>query len=661
MNGYFKFLKLITFPFYIFVLAIYNVLKSFYNIFIRSVFFEHVITRKEKLAFRLFIWISITFLVVFVLFTLFGMVFPIFNLLKLYIEYYFLVLLSLLLKFLPVLLLDLGIIIYEDFFGEKKTELYRLSKAKRNEFRFKAISDNKIFVGTTIDSKKKPVYLTNDMRALHTLAIGTTGSGKTEGFIKPWVLQDILRGYGAVIVDPKGDIKLFNEIYSYHKVFNKHDQNFYYLNLGDPEHSNTYNPIFRGTATELKDRIMNMVSWGSERYYRIQSEMYLFNLLLAIESLNKKITIEDLYLLFTNPHALSRLIEMIKNQVLVIELQTMLENYSVFRKECQSLVSNLGMLSKGPLSSVVNTYNPDIDLLEAYKNNDVLFFSLPTNLLTDTARAFGRMLLMDLQSTSGYIHLYNIQRRFYPVFIDEFGEFAIDDFISWLNKARSSGYSIHIAFQEAADLEKIDRTFMKQVIGNTSIKVVFCVHDNETAETLAKILGTVTVKKETERIDKTIFNQSEGMVGSVREVEEFKVHPNVIKNGLRQGQCLIWGKIPQFYYHLLNADYIEVDYPLVNFEVRHKDKEFVRKEDCLRVKDWFDEAPVEIMNFVGVKDDESVRDDVKKAVSYSGVVEEVWRGNSDDVLDYIETNELNNLHAEVDLNKNGIEDEEENK
>ena len=106
-------------------------------------------------------------------------------------------------------------------------------------------------------------------------------------------------------------------------------------------------------------------------------------------------------------------------------------------------------------------------------------------------------------------------------------------------------------------MEKIDRTFMKQVIGNTSIKVVFCVHDNETAETLSKILGTVTVKKETERIDKTILSQAEGMVGSIREVEEFKIHPNIIKNELRQGQCLIWGKIPEFYYSLLNADYIE--------------------------------------------------------------------------------------------------------
>lgn len=659
MKIIFSILKVITFPFYLFVKLFYFIIRSLFNICIGSVFFEHTITRREKLIAHLVLMVcGIVIGFILIIFML-SHVIPKLELVKLYLEYYQLVILSFILKIYPILLLDLAIVIYEELTSNNKTELYRIPQGKRDELRFKAIDKNKVFVGTTIDNNKKPFYLTNEMRGLHTLAIGTTGFGKTESFIKPWVLQDILRGYGATIVDPKGDIKLFHEIYSYHKAFNKHDQNFYYLNLGDPENSNTYNPIYRGTATEIKDRVMNMVSWGSERYYRIQSEMYLYNILLAIESLDKKITIEDLYLLFTRPKALTILAELVKDPVLATELQTILGNYDVFRKECQSLVSNLGMLSKGPLSPVVNTYNPDIDLLSAYENNDVLYFSLPTNLLTDTARSFGRMLLMDLQSTSGYIHLYNKPRRFYPVFIDEFGEFAVEDFISWLNKARSSGYSIHIAFQEAADLEKIDRTFMKQVIGNTSIKVVFCVHDNETAETLSKILGTVTVKKETERIDKTILSQAEGMVGSIREVEEFKIHPNIIKNKLRQGQCLIWGKIPEFYYSLLNADYIESNYKMVDFKVKHKEKDAISKEDCLRVKDWFNES-VNVSSVIQEMENSHPQEEIYRPVeNISSKSEEIWQKNSDEIMDHIETIELNNLHAEMDENKNGIEDEEE--
>lgn len=650
-------LKIVTFPVYIFVKLFYVILRSIFNVFIGSVFFEHTITRKEKFVVRMFFTLLFVFSILLYFIFVASSFIQRLNLLKLYIEYFSIVVLSYFLKYWPVVVLDIVILIFEELTDNRRKDLFRLPAEKRAKYRERAIMKDKIFVGSSMDYRKKPLYLTNEMRSLHTLAIGTTGSGKTEGFLKPWALQDILRGYGAIIVDPKGDVKLFHEIYSYHKAFNKHNQNFYYLNLGDPEHSNTYNPIFRGTATELKDRIMNMVSWGSERYYRIQSEMYLFNILLAIESLNKKITVEDLYLLFTQPQALSKLIDRVSDPVLVIELQNILENYSAFRKECNSLVSNLGLLSKGPLSSLVNTYNPDIDLLDAYQSNDVLFFSLPTNLLTDTARAFGRMLLMDLQSTSGYIHLYDIPRRFYPVFIDEFGEFAVDDFISWLNKARSSGYSIHIAFQEAADLEKIDRTFMKQIIGNTSVKVVFCVHDNETAETMSKILGTVTVKKETERIDKTYITQYEGMVGSVREVEEFRIHPNVIKNGLRQGQCLIWGKIPEFYYSLLNADYIETDFDIADFEVKHRKEKRVKDEDCLLVKNWLSESvDVSIL----IKDMDN---------SYS--VEEVFKNRKEkkerkdniskyDMTDeHIDNFELNNIHAKIDEDKNGIDDNDQ--
>ena len=39
--------------------------------------------------------------------------------------------------------------------------------------------------------------------------------------------------------------------------------------------------------------------------------------------------------------------------------------------------------------------------------------------------------------------------------------------------------------------------------------------------------------------------------------------------------------------------------------------------------------------------------------------EEIWHKNLDEIMDHIETIELNNLHAEMDENKNGIEDEEE--
>ncbi len=74
---------------------------------------------------------------------------------------------------------------------------------------------------------------------------------------------------------------------------------------------------------------------------------------------------------------------------------------------------------------------------------------------------------------------------------------------------------------------------------NTATKIAFQIQDSEDVEWFCSLLGTKTTTKETYQAENGILWDSRTEMKSVREVEEFVIHPNQIKN-LRLGQALLY-------------------------------------------------------------------------------------------------------------------------
>jgi hypothetical protein len=110
-----------------------------------------------------------------------------------------------------------------------------------------------------------------------------------------------------------------------------------------------------------------------------------------------------------------------------------------------------------------------------------------------------------------------------------FGDKGID------GVARGAGVGIVIAHQSRADLAAISPEFMKRVEANTNTKIIGSLEDADDREHYARILGTKKSKKETLQIQDGFFGDSPTGIKSVREVEEFVVHPNEFVN-LGRGQ-----------------------------------------------------------------------------------------------------------------------------
>lgn len=79
---------------------------------------------------------------------------------------------------------------------------------------------------------------------------------------------------------------------------------------------------------------------------------------------------------------------------------------------------------------------------------------------------------------------------------------------------------------------------------NTSTLYAFLQKRAESAEIIAGIAGTHTVSRSTERHSKLLFMDIPTGEKSVREVEEYRIHPNLIKTqGV--GECAVIKKYPR--------------------------------------------------------------------------------------------------------------------
>lgn len=104
-----------------------------------------------------------------------------------------------------------------------------------------------------------------------------------------------------------------------------------------------------------------------------------------------------------------------------------------------------------------------------------------------------------------------------------------------MDRARGAGCGIVIAHQSRADLTAVSPEFQKRIEANANTKIIGSMEDPQDREYYAKILGTKTTHKETIQVQEDWFGSHATGMKSIREVEEFIVHPNHIAS-LERGE-----------------------------------------------------------------------------------------------------------------------------
>src|SRR6202011_4113709 len=91
--------------------------------------------------------------------------------------------------------------------------------------------------------------------------------------------------------------------------------------------------------------------------------------------------------------------------------------------------------------------------------------------------------------------------------IDEFSALGADHVIALLARGRESGFSVLLATQELADLDRAAPGLRDQVLGNTAVKIAHRQDVPTSAQTVAQMAGTIRAWEETRQMGGRLFGR----------------------------------------------------------------------------------------------------------------------------------------------------------
>lgn len=315
----------------------------------------------------------------------------------------------------------------------------------------------------------------------HTLVVGATGSGKT--VTQRWMtVRAIERGMGAVVIDPKGDRGMREDL---HRAALLAGRTFIEWTPGGPS---VYNPYAHGSETEIADRVLAGERFTEPHYLR-QAQRYLGHVVRALRGAGLQVSLQ-------------RIVQHMKPQQLELLVRNLPETEA---NATHAYLDSLTPRQQGDLAGVRDrlailaesdvgawldpvTEGADrFDLLEAVMARSVVYFDLASDSRPLLTQMLGAAIVQDVQSTVAVM-----QRRPIPtlVVIDEFSAVAAEQVVRLFGRARSAGLSLILSTQELADLRLPGHErLLEQVMGNLSVLIAHRQVVPDSAELIASLAG----------------------------------------------------------------------------------------------------------------------------------------------------------------------------
>lgn len=420
---------------------------------------------------------------------------------------------------------------------------------------------DRVTLGKVSGSLWRAEELTDGQMNHHVHIVGASGYGKTV-LLSHIIRQRIAQGKGLLFIDLKGDIETILKFSKFVADSDRMDD-LQIFSLSDQKLSHGYNLIGSGTPTQIRDKVMMSLVW-SEEYYKNQSASYLLKLLIGLcwlrDNQGFNVHLGVLLECSQNVAKLQKIAgnvpfeeETIKGHFeSCVDFLNTAENY----KSIQGLRTQLESLIYADFGKMLTDDELGIDLFKSVTESKITFMFLDTRRYGETAKTVGRFILQDLKMVSAKVdaEVPAANRKPYTVMVDEFADLAQEDFIGFLDRARSSKMSVVVAHQEICDLQRISPEFAGRLMGNTSTLYAFLQKRPESAEIISGMAGTRSVWKRTKQTERFGFLEIDSGNGSKREVEEFVIHPNTIKS-LRVGKCVCIKKYPEARAYLVDVNY----------------------------------------------------------------------------------------------------------
>lgn len=402
-----------------------------------------------------------------------------------------------------LILFDLGKELFKLAFRKITGRAPPLEKIERSRLGVRKTTELEESIGIDTKTKKNLLMSEIDFRR-HSFIVGASGFGKTN-LISILQENSLKQNKPIIFFDPKGDMEALT---TFQKICKKYNRPCYIFS----EHykdSVSLNPLLEGTINQVVDRIMRSFEW-TEPFYRDASRRSLTKALKNLEKDERPFTLK-----------------------VIFEELVQMES-----KDNVGLISKLEAILVSDFGKILNSGPEGLTLSKVRDEKACLYIGLSTQGYGETATAVGKLFLGELlynsyKTLSAVEHQDGLNNPI-SIYFDEFGSLVTPEFIELQNKCRGAGMELTVAVQTASDIDRVNPDLTKQVIENAGNMFILKQRLDESASLFADSIGTIMSKKETHVLE----NGEVQAKGSVREVNELIVHPDIIKN-LGIGQCVL--------------------------------------------------------------------------------------------------------------------------
>ncbi|OEJ20928.1 TraM recognition domain-containing protein [Streptomyces subrutilus] len=326
----------------------------------------------------------------------------------------------------------------------------------------------------------------------------------------------------------------------------------------------TYNPIRHGSAEQIRSRIvecLDQVAGGgfSEPHHREAAEEFLLFAVRALDDLVAGNIVEtfpdgsrrpwrrdlpDLARLLTLKALASRTDKFsARLQLDITEYLAYLQDEAKdLKRSIPGLATRIRNLVSGEGGRVLVESPDGVDLYESVKRGDIVLFSLAANTDAKAARQVGNLFLTDLGAVGDRLLSENFGENggLFLAGVDEFSGLGGSTMTGLFQRLRAAGGGLFVCTQDLADLQDVSDAFLAAVLTNTNVLILH--RTKASAEQVSELLGTYEGWEETLQVQEDIgvlgSTTAGSGVGSLRQVDRFKVHPNQLRQ-LGVGEAIV--------------------------------------------------------------------------------------------------------------------------
>ncbi len=356
---------------------------------------------------------------------------------------------------------------------------------------------------------------------------GSPGAGKTN--LLTVIEQGLPSGIGCLFIDLKGDRSLAANLgIPPERVFG----------LGDRA-SAAWNPLQEGNAASWRDILMSTQEW-TEPHYRQAAARYVGIVLQALQRVNGTVELDDVVQLLEQPTRAKGLVRELSDtdgEILTRTVDAILGEASL-RSGVLGLGNRLALLSESPATDGCFGASGGIDLSAVLRGERVLF-SLPAAEFPDEAPAIAAAAIQSF-GAAGQRHARGDEDLRALLIIDEAARLGGEQLRQAIAIGRGAGIGTVVSVQDHADLDYVADGTREAV--ETGANTWITMRQVASAEAIAQSFGSQTVRKQTKQRDSYRLVFTDTGMRSEREVEEFRVSPNVIR-GLGRGEAIVWRRL----------------------------------------------------------------------------------------------------------------------